>query len=77
MLSLRLFPSPLPSLPHLPIRLRRLPKSLNYALHNPIAAKECAMSLILWLWILVGNAAAIVVLSNMTAEGTSAMGGRS
>ena len=60
-----------------PIRLRRLPKSLNYALHNPIAVKECAMSLILWLSILVGNAAAIVVLSNMTAEGTSAMGGRS
>jgi hypothetical protein len=34
------------------------------------------MSLVLWIWILVGNAAAIVVLSNMTAEGTSAMGGR-
>jgi hypothetical protein len=32
------------------------------------------MELLLWVFILIGNAAAIVVLSSMTAAGTSSMG---
>jgi hypothetical protein len=32
------------------------------------------MDLLLWAFILIGNAAAIVVLSSVTASGTSSMG---